>query len=117
MNIKAVCFDLDGVYFTPESFQRFKKAISNGVDEDVVNHVLYKSNQMLSFKSGTISENEYWNFVRKELNINFTNEELFNTLQDSYETNTQIVDIVRLVREKDIRHASAQITLRQEFGS
>jgi hypothetical protein len=42
MNIKAVCFDLDGVYFTPESFQRFKKNISNGIDEETVNNILYK---------------------------------------------------------------------------
>ncbi|WKZ30949.1 MAG: hypothetical protein QY318_03840 [Candidatus Dojkabacteria bacterium] len=26
--IKAICFDLDGVYFTPDSFKRFVEAMS-----------------------------------------------------------------------------------------
>ena len=100
MNIKAVCFDLDGVYFTPESFQRFKKSISNGIDEERLNNVLYKSSEMLSFKRGEITENEYWDFVRRELEIDLTNEQIFRTLQDSYETNSEIVDIVHAVRKK-----------------
>lgn len=100
MEIKAICFDLDGVYFTPESFQKFKRTISNGVDEEIVNNVLYKSNEMLSFKKGLITENEYWNFVRRELKIDLKNEQLFEILKDSYETNLQIVDLVRTVRKK-----------------
>lgn len=100
MEIKAICFDLDGVYFTPESFQRFKKAISKGVDDEIVNNVLYKSNMMLSFKKGEISENEYWDFVRSELKINFENEQIFEILKDSYEVNPKIVELVRTVREK-----------------
>jgi len=62
--------------------------------------VLYKSEKMLSFKRGEITENEYWDFVRKELNINLSNNELFNILRDSYETNGKIVDIVRLLKKK-----------------
>ncbi len=98
--IKAVCFDLDGVYFTSSSFQRFKKAISNGMDENIVNHVFHQSKEMLSFKMGETTENEYWNFVRKELGISYSNEEIYNLLQNSYETNTQIVEIVRLVKAR-----------------
>ena len=100
MAIKAVCFDLDGVYFTPESFQRFKKKLGKGVDGELVNYVLYRSEQMLSFKRGEISENEYWDFVRSKFDISLSNDEIFSILRDSYETNSEVIDIVRSVKEK-----------------
>lgn len=101
--IKAVCFDLDGVYFTPESFQHFKKAISGNVDEDVVNQILYKSPEMLNFKKGLITEDEYWNFVRKSLNISLSNDEISKILRDSYEVNGDIVEIVKMVKAKGFK--------------
>lgn len=98
--IKAVCFDLDGVYFTAESFQRFKKNLPKAVeDEERVGFVLAKSPQMMDFKSGKITEAEYWNFVRDELGVTIPNEHIYKVLRDSYEVNPQVVDFVKNVRK------------------
>lgn len=103
MNIKAVCFDLDGVYFTPESFRKFKNTIGKGIDTEILGYVFHESPEMLNFKRGKISENEYWNFVRKELDINLTNEQIFEILRNSYEVNQEIADIVKQVRAKGFK--------------
>jgi len=51
--IKAVTFDLDGVYFTEDSFQSFKRRLPKTItDEAVVNQVLFKSPEILAFKRG-----------------------------------------------------------------
>jgi len=48
--IKAICFDLDGVYFTEESFKIFKQSIVDlGVEYKDVEYTLHKE-PMAEFK-------------------------------------------------------------------
>ena len=102
--IKAVTFDLDGVYFTPQSFQNFKANLSKKVtDEEKVNWVLYKSPEMLNFKSGKLSEVEYWDFVRKELGVELHNPEIYKLLRDNYEVNPEVREYVHEVRAKGLK--------------
>ena len=49
--IKAVCFDLDGLFFTKESFQRFKEDLAPNVAKEKRDFVLALSDQMKAFKS------------------------------------------------------------------
>ena len=75
-NIKAICFDLDGVYFTPESFKKFKTAIlelSQNKDLEEVNFVFHKSQEMVDFKLGQISEEAFWDFAKSKLGLNLSN--------------------------------------------
>lgn len=102
--IKAVTFDLDGVYFTPQSFKNFKANLPKKVtDEDKVNWVLYKSPEILSFKVGKMDEDAYWNFVRRELGVDISNEEIFSLLRDSYEVRSGVRDYVLEVRSKGLK--------------
>lgn len=105
MAIKAICFDLDGVYFTPRSFQNFKQKIKGENSDDKVNNTLYKSDEILAFKAGKISENAFWAFVKKELGINITSQEIFNMLRESYEINKDIAQVVKKTREKGYKTA------------
>lgn len=102
--IKAVTFDLDGVYFTPQSFKNFKANLPKKVaDEEKVNWVLYKSPEMQNFKTGKMRENEYWDFVRKELGVELRNDGIFKLLRDSYEVNTEVKDFVSEVKSKGLK--------------
>mgnify|MGYP001559716675 CR=1 FL=1 len=102
--IKAVTFDLDGVYFTPQSFKNFKANLPKKVtNEEKVNWVLYKSPEMLNFKMGKMTEEDYWNFVRKELRIEASNGEIFELLRNSYEVNQEVKDYVREVKAKGLK--------------
>ncbi len=51
MNVSAVCFDLDGLFFTKESFQRFKENLAPNVEKAKRDLVLALSDQMKAFKS------------------------------------------------------------------
>ena|SRR3989344_1042406 len=102
--MKAVTFDLDGVYFTPQSFKNFKANLPKKVmDEYKLNWVLYKSPEMLNFKMGKMEENEYWDFVRKELGVELNNSEIFKLLRDSYEVNPEVKEYVNEVKAKGLK--------------
>ncbi len=102
--IKAITFDLDGVYFLGESFKRFKAALPKKItDEDKLNWVLYKCPQILAFKSGKLTEEEYWKFAKDELGIEIENEDIFKILRDSYEINQEVHDYVLDVRARGFK--------------
>ena len=102
--IKAVTFDLDGVYFTPQSFKNFRANLAmNVTDEDKANWVLYKSPEMFNFKMGKMDEDDYWNFARRELGIETSNDEIFKLLRDSYEVNPEVRDYISEVRARGLK--------------
>lgn len=97
--IKAVCFDLDGVYFTPESFKRFKENIPKHVNKkETVDQVFHESEELLNFKKGVMSEEDYWTFAKEKLGITISNEEIFQILQNSYEVDREVKDYVEKVK-------------------
>ena len=49
--IKAICFDLDGLFFTAESFQNFKQLLAPNVEKTKRDHILALSDEMKQFKS------------------------------------------------------------------
>lgn len=97
---KAITFDLDGVYFTAESFSRFVNKFPN---PDKAIQVLKKSQEMANFKLGKMSENDYWDYVRKELAVPHSNEEIFTMLRECYEINPLVRDFELEVRARAIK--------------
>jgi putative hydrolase of the HAD superfamily len=98
--IKAVCFDLDGMFFTQESFQKFKKALPTHHEIQDLDHVFHKSDEMVLFKLGKLSEQEYWEYMCNELSIDLTDEEIFKILRDSYDVNEKVRGFVKKIRAK-----------------
>jgi FMN phosphatase YigB (HAD superfamily) len=99
--IKAICFDLDGVYFDGQSFLRFERDLPKEVkDMEQINQILYKSQIMQDFKRGLVSEKDYWEYAMKELNVTVDFDEVCKYLQDSYKVNEEIPQLVRQLHEK-----------------
>ena len=92
--IKAVTFDLDGVYFTADSFPNFKQSL--GIDN-------FDDNLMTSFKKGELSEADFWNQTRRQLNLSLTDDQISQLLADSYQVNQNVVDNVKKVRNLGIK--------------
>jgi epoxide hydrolase-like predicted phosphatase len=92
--IRAVTFDLDGVYFASDSFSKFKQALG------ITN---FDDNDMFAFKTGKLSEIEFWNKVRSQFNLNQTDTEISQLLADSYQLNQNVVDTVKKVRSLGIK--------------
>ena len=102
--IKAVTFDLDGVYFSGNSYQNFKNSFPNSVSNpDLVNLVLSQSTQMMDFKKGLLSETEFWDYARQALQTNLDNDAIAALIADSYQVNPQVVSVVRKVRSLGIK--------------
>jgi putative hydrolase of the HAD superfamily len=102
--IKAVTFDLDGVYFTENSFQDFKNNLPKKITDEVeVNRVLFKSDEILAFKRGELSEDQFWDFVRSSLGVTLNNDQIFQLLADNYQVNQNVVDTVKKVRKLGIK--------------
>lgn len=99
--IKAICFDLDGVYFTEAGKKAFHKALVDMTgDEDKIVHVLYKSDEMRNFVTGKMSEKDFWNYFREYLGLDLSNSELRQLWIKGYEINPEVKKAVLNAREK-----------------
>ncbi len=90
--IRAICFDLDGVYFTPQGKKSFHTALSTeyGADPAVVDELMYKSPEMAQLVRGQISSEQFWDRVREITGITATDEELTNRWIQDYEIDENV---------------------------
>lgn len=97
--IRAVCFDLDGLFFTERSFSDFKMRISDQTNQsDLIDDVFHGS-MMSNFKTNIITEETYWDYVRQTLEVTLTNEEIFKMLRESYVVNAHVKRYVCELKE------------------
>lgn len=99
--IKAICFDLDGVYFTEKGKKAFHNALVKMVgDEDKVVHFLYKSEEMSKFCSGKLSEEDFWQRGREYLGLDLSDGEFRQLWVREYEIDKQVRGVVLKAKEK-----------------
>lgn len=97
--IKAVCFDLDGVFFTEHSFRDFKIRVSAHSNQSELIDDVFHGSMMSDFKTNVITEETYWDYVRQTLEVTLTNEEIFKMLRESYVVNGHVKEYVCKIRE------------------
>jgi len=97
--IKAICFDLDGVYFLNDKSNFIKSLVNLGVSEDEAKRVFLKSDEMnKQYKLGKITDEEFWNWALREWHLDLTVQEVIDLLIEGYETNKSAVEYVKKVR-------------------
>lgn len=98
--IKAITFDLDGVYF-PNGKANFINALEqHGVSTDEAKRVFLKSDEMNhQYKIGTMSDDEFWSWAAQEWGINLSPQELEALLIASYEVDPQVEGVVKSARQ------------------
>ncbi len=98
--IKAICFDLDGVYFVNGKFNFIKNLVKYGVSEDDAKRVFLKSDEMNKlYKKGKMTDEEFWTWAVKEWDVDLNTEEIIDLLIEGYEVNEEVVATVKKVRE------------------
>lgn len=97
--IKAITFDLDGVYF-PNGKANFMLALEKlGVSPEEAKRVFLKSDQMNQlYKNGKMTDDEFWTWAAQEWKLGKTPQELIKLLVDSYDVDENVVSIVKKVR-------------------
>lgn len=97
--IKAITFDLDGVYF-PDGKAKFIAVLQErGVSEDEAKRVFLKSEEMnQQYKLGKMTDDEFWNWAAKEWGLTATPQELIDLLIASYSVDPHVEAVVKAAR-------------------
>ena len=108
--IKAICFDLDGVYFTPKGKNSFHQGLINeyGVSKEIVDDLMYRSPVMSQLVRGKISSSDFWDKVREMTGITALDEELTNRWVRDYEVDENVKKAVLKAKEKGLKEEVAQ---------
>lgn len=97
--IKAITFDLDGVYFVNGKSNFIANIVKLGVSEDEAKRVFLKSDEMNhQYKEGKMTDDEFWTWANNEWKLNKTPKELINLLISGYEVDQNVVETVKKVR-------------------
>ena len=98
--VKAITFDLDGVYFV-NGKSNFIKALGElGVSEDEAKRVFLKSDEMNNlYKTGKMTDEEFWSWAAKEWRLNKSQQELIDLLTQGYSVDDNVVNVIKKVRE------------------
>jgi len=102
--IKAITFDLDGVYFINGKSNFIANLEKLGVSKEEATRVFLKSDEMNKlYKEGRMTDQEFWSFTIKEWRIDLTVEEIIRMLIDGYEINGGVVEIVKSIRKNGFK--------------
>lgn len=100
LQIKAICFDLDGVYFTSAGFKSFKQKIMDmGVSKDDVDFILH-GGPMDRFKRGKVGEDVFWREAIEYWELPTVFDDVVRLLPLGYEVNAEVDQLVREVRAR-----------------
>ncbi len=100
--IKAICFDLDGVYFTPQGKQSFHRSLSEefGAEQSVVDEIMKQSVAMKKLATGEIQPSEFFNYVRDKTGITAGDGELTARWIRDYEIDVDVQKAVRSAKDQ-----------------
>jgi len=97
--IKAICFDLDGVFFSEQSFKIFKRKVAEFTKHPDLMDEVFHGSTMNDFKTNTVTEGEYWDYARDTLGMTLANEEIFMMLRKSYLVDPDILNYLCEVKD------------------
>lgn len=105
--IKAVVFDLDGVYFETGT-EDFISALMQEyeIEEEKIKDVYFRSDEMQSLKRGLISSEEFWEYTIEAWSIEADRDDIIELLIQSYAENANTVKLVRSLKKKGIKIAA-----------
>lgn len=99
--VKAITFDLDGVYFVNGKSAFIASLVNMGVLESEAKRVFLQSDEMNNqYKLGKLDDDQFWSWAAREWNLNKTPQELIKLLVSGYEVDQEVLNIVKSVRSK-----------------
>lgn len=97
--IKAITFDLDGVYFVNGKSNFIKSLGELGVSEAEAKRVFLNSDEMnLQYKTGKMTDEQFWSWALAEWKLSLSIQEVIDLLIQGYEVDENVVGVVKKVR-------------------
>jgi HAD superfamily hydrolase (TIGR01509 family) len=114
--IKAIVFDLDGVYFPSGVLDFFKNVAKKyNVSAEKAKEA-WSSEKVKEYWAGKINKEEYWSFFADHLGISASPEELISLFLELYTVDARIASLVRKVR-KDFKTIIFTNNFKERFES
>ena len=102
--IKAIAFDLEGVYFIKGKSDFIDNIEKLGVSRENVIRVFLESDEMSKlYKTGKITDQEFWSFAIKEWGLNLTVEEIIKILINGYAIDDGLAGVIRDIRKSGLK--------------
>lgn len=99
-SIKAIVFDLDGVYFNKGKAEFLSSLTRYGVEEASAKSVFLTSQHMADYKLGKIDDNEFWTWAESQWHTGLSNHELIELMLDGYAIDERVMQLAKTVRRK-----------------
>ncbi len=95
MNIKVICFDLDGVYFSPIGKEKFNIFLRDtlGLSLERIS-AFHNSAEMGKLVRGQITEQGFYDFFRGYMQSNITDDEIKNAWVAGYEIDPSVRQVL-----------------------
>lgn len=97
--IKAITFDLDGVYFIKGKSNFLNSIVKLGVEKKDAEKVFFGDKMNKKYKLGKLRDEEFWNWAIKEWGLNISVNEVIDLMIRGYEVNNKVEEVVKKVRK------------------
>ena len=97
--IKAITFDLDGVYFIKGKLNFLNSLIEIGVEKSEAEKIFFGDKMNKEYKLGKLTDDEFWNWAIERWNLDLSVKEIVDLIVKGYEVNKEVEEVVKKVRE------------------
>lgn len=96
--IKAITFDLDGVYF-PKGKKEFMDSLINlGVTKTKAEEVFFGDKMNKEYKLGKLTDDEFWTWALKKWGLDISVKDVTDLMIKGYAVDSEVEEVVRKVR-------------------
>lgn len=96
--IKAITFDLDGVYFIKGKSNFLNAIVNLGVDKKDAEKIFFGDEMNKKYKLGKMTDNEFWSWAINEWGLDITVKKIIDLMIKGYKVNKKVEKLVKKVR-------------------
>lgn len=97
--VKAITFDLDGVYFIKGKSNFLNNIVKLGVKKENAEKVFFSDEMNKEYKLGKLTDEEFWNWAIKEWDLDISVSGVIDLMIKGYEVNNKVEEVVKKVRK------------------
>jgi putative hydrolase of the HAD superfamily len=97
--IRAITFDLDGVYFVNGKENFLNNLVNLGVKEKAAKEVFFSDKMNKEYKLGKLTDDDFWTWAINKWGLNISVKDIIDLMIKGYEINGEVEKVVKAVRK------------------